>query len=98
MTRKTILLASVFLSGSVLAAVAQSSSPSSPSAGFGTISPATHCLDQATGQPKLKTAASGSASGSGSASTLSPSTSGSAGGSTGMSGSSSTGSSSSSSP
>jgi hypothetical protein len=51
MSRRTLVIASVILSGSVLAAAAQSvpGSTSDP------VSPASHCLDQATGQAKLKT-------------------------------------------
>ena len=48
MSRRTLVIASVILSGSVLAAAAQSA-PSDA------VSPASHCLDQATGQAKLKT-------------------------------------------
>jgi hypothetical protein len=65
MNGKTLLLASVFLGGSVLAAAAQSGTGTpGMGSGSGSISAATHCLDQATGQPRLKTASSGSGSGS----------------------------------
>lgn len=76
---KSVLLASAFLAGGMLAAAAQTST--TPSAGAsGSISAATHCKD-AQGNAKLKTAASGGSAGS-------PSTSGSASGSaaSGMSG------------
>jgi hypothetical protein len=76
---KTLFLAAAFLSGSVFAAGAQTGSSSS-SSGSG-VSAATHCMDQATGQPRLKTASSGNL-GSGSGST-SGSASGSASGATG---------------
>jgi hypothetical protein len=66
MNGKILLLASVFLGGSVLAAAAQSGTGSGMGSGSGSISAATHCLDKATGQPKLKSAAAGSGSGAGS--------------------------------
>ena len=50
MCSKTLVVASIFIAGGVLAAAAQSA-PGTPQ----TPSPATHCLDQATGQAKLKT-------------------------------------------
>jgi hypothetical protein len=57
---KTVLLASAFLAGGMLAAAAQSTG--TPSAGAtGGISAATHCKD-AQGNARLKTAASGSSS------------------------------------
>lgn len=78
---KSVLFASAFLAGGMLAAAAQTST--TPSAGAsGSISAATHCKD-AQGNVKLKSAASGGMTGS-------PSTSGSASGSgsaaSGMSG------------
>jgi hypothetical protein len=66
MNRKILLLASVFLSGSVLAAAAQTGGSPGSGMGSGAISATTHCLDTATGQPRLKSAAAGSGSGSGS--------------------------------
>jgi hypothetical protein len=88
---KTLVLASTFLAGGMLAASGQSTtSPSSPGAS-GSISAATHCKD-AQGNVQLKTASSGSglsgsAAGSGASGTSS--TTGSASGngaSSGMSG------------
>ena len=91
---KTLFLAVAFLAGSAFAAGAQTGSGTSSPGASGNVSAATHCLDQATGQPKLKTAAgaggsslagstAGSASGSGSSSTGSTSGSGSPGGMSG---------------
>lgn len=55
MNHKTLLLASAFLAGSILAAGAQSGGNSGAgSSASSAVSASTHCMDQATGQPKLK--------------------------------------------
>jgi hypothetical protein len=88
---KTLLISAAFLGASVLGAAAQSSpSPSpSPSAGSNAnISAATHCKDKATGQARLKTAASPGAPAGSTTGAASGSTSGSSGGAAGSAGSS----------
>lgn len=86
----TVLLASAFLAGGVLAAAGQSSTSPGSSGPSGSISAATHCKD-AQGKVQLKTASSGAgtsgsaATGSGSSGTTGAAPSGSA--TSGMSGS-----------
>jgi hypothetical protein len=55
MTLKTILLATAFVGTSVLAAAAQTSSGTGGASDPAKISPATHCIDRATNQARLRT-------------------------------------------